>query len=47
MGRKECHTANFTLEQCRAAWRALSGVAYPEIREWHKSVTEPELEQAA
>lgn len=22
------------LEQCRAAWRALAGVTYPDIREW-------------
>lgn len=32
--RDETHTGLFDLEQCRAAWRALSGVAYPEIREW-------------
>lgn len=29
-----CHTAMFTLEQCREAWRALSGVTYPDVRRW-------------
>ena len=34
--REACHTAMFTLEQCREAWAALRGVTYPEIREWAK-----------
>jgi hypothetical protein len=34
--RESCHTAMFTIEQCRAAWEALTGVTYPEIREWAK-----------
>ncbi|SFG65692.1 zinc-finger-containing protein [Methylobacterium gossipiicola] len=29
-----CHTAMFTLEQCREAWVALKGVTYPEVRRW-------------
>lgn len=33
----QTHTALFDLEQCRAAWRALSGVTYPEIRTWAKA----------
>ena len=33
---EDCHTGMFTLEQCRAAWRALDGVTYPEIQEWAK-----------
>jgi hypothetical protein len=32
--RKACHTGMFDLEQCRAAWRALRGVTYQQIREW-------------
>lgn len=42
IARGQCHTAKFDLETCRAAWRALSGVTYSEIRDWHKAVTEPE-----
>lgn len=34
--RETCHTAMFTLEQCREAWTALTDVAYPEVREWAK-----------
>ena len=34
--REECHTAMFSIEQCRAAWVALRGVTYGEIREWSK-----------
>lgn len=30
----EAHTAMFDLERCRAAWRALQGVTYPQIRAW-------------
>lgn len=32
---KECHTGLFTLEQCRAAWRALRGVTMAEIIKWN------------
>ena len=27
----------FDLEQCRLAWRALGGVDYAQVRDWHKS----------
>lgn len=37
LDRKDTHTANFTLEQCRDAWQALQGVTYPEIRAWAKA----------
>lgn len=37
LDRKDTHTANFTLEHCRDAWRALQGVTYPEIRAWAKA----------
>ena len=33
----EAHLAMFDLEQCRLAWRALGGVDYATIRDWHKS----------
>lgn len=36
MTKEECHTGLFDLDQCRAAWRALQGVSYAEIREWAK-----------
>ena len=39
--RETCHTAMFTLEQCREAWAALTGVAYPEVREWAKRGDRP------
>lgn len=32
---EDCHVGAFDLEQCRAAWRALAGVTYEEIRAWH------------
>lgn len=32
--RETCHTAMFNLVQCRAAWLALRGVQYPEVRRW-------------
>jgi zinc-finger-containing domain len=34
---ESCHTALFTLDQCREAWLILTGVAYTEIRLWSKS----------
>lgn len=33
----ETHLAIFDLDQCRAAWRALAGIDYATIRDWHKS----------
>jgi len=33
----ETHLAMLNLEQCRVAWRALTGVDYAVIRDWHKS----------
>lgn len=33
----ETHVAMFDVEQCRAAWVALRGVGYPEIRAWAKA----------
>ncbi len=44
--KEQTHTALFTLEQCRAAWRALRGVTFSEIREWAKA-RKTEKEQAA
>lgn len=37
MTKEECHTALFDIDQCRAAWRALQGISYAEIREWAKA----------
>lgn len=34
--RETCHTAIFTLEQCREPWTALKGISYSEIRDWAK-----------
>lgn len=34
--RKETHTAMFTLEQCREAWKALDGITYRTVRAWWK-----------
>ena len=34
--RDECHVAEFDLEMCRRAWRALQGVDYVMIRSWAK-----------
>jgi hypothetical protein len=33
--RKEAHTGLFTLEQCRAAWRALRGVTMDDVLAHH------------
>lgn len=30
----ETHTGMFSIEQCREAWRVLTGVSYPQIRAW-------------
>lgn len=30
----ETHTGMFSIEQCRQAWRVLTGVTYPQIRAW-------------
>ena len=32
----ECHTALFSIGQCREAWLILTNVKYPEIRQWAK-----------
>jgi hypothetical protein len=32
----ETHTGMFTIELCRAAWTALKGATYVEIRDWYK-----------
>ena len=37
LSRDECHTALFNIDQCRAAWVALSGVDYDRVRGWCKS----------
>ncbi|WP_293862302.1 zinc-finger-containing protein [uncultured Alsobacter sp.] len=34
---EECHIGHFDIEQCRAAWLALQGRTYAEIRAWAKS----------
>ena len=36
---KECHVGEFSIEQCREAWRLLSGTDYAAIREWAKQQT--------
>jgi hypothetical protein len=33
----QCHVGMFDLTTCRRAWTALTGVTYPEIREWWKA----------
>jgi hypothetical protein len=38
--RKNCHTGMFDLARCRAAWTALNGVTYPQIRDWDKAQKE-------
>lgn len=38
------HTGEATIEQCRAAWKALEGVTYQDIREWWKA-TKPAKEE--
>lgn len=39
--RDRCRLEFFDLETCRRAWRALTGVTYPEIREWaHEGAAE-------
>lgn len=43
----ETHTALFSLEQCRQAWRALRGVTYAQIREWAKARKAAEIEKDA
>lgn len=35
--KEQTHVAEFDLEQCRDAWRALRGRTYPEIRDWWKA----------
>jgi hypothetical protein len=32
----ETHTGMFTIEQCRAAWKALRRVSFLEIRDWYR-----------
>lgn len=39
--KEQTHVSLFDLEQCRAAWRALQGVTYPEIREWARAQPKP------
>lgn len=39
--KEQTHVSLFDLEQCRAAWRALQGVTYPEIREWAHAQPKP------
>ncbi|KAA2237813.1 hypothetical protein F0L46_08570 [Salinarimonas soli] len=43
----ECHTGMFDLERCRAAWRALRGVTYREIRVWAQEREAAERERRA
>lgn len=31
---EQCHIGMFDLDQCRAAWTALQGITYEEIRAW-------------
>lgn len=33
---EETHLGMFDIEKCRAAWRAMRGATYPQIREWAK-----------
>lgn len=46
ISRDDCHTALFTLEQCRQAWRVLAGVTYADVRAWAKE-TKTTVEEAA
>jgi hypothetical protein len=32
----DCHTGLFNIEQCRAAWRVLTGVTYSDVAAWAK-----------
>lgn len=41
--REECHVALFDIERCRAAWKALKGISYPEIRLWAKETAAPRI----
>lgn len=34
---EKAHVGMFDIEQCREAWRVLSGISYREIREWAHS----------
>jgi hypothetical protein len=36
MTRDECHIAVFDLEQCREAWRLITGLDYGAVRAWAK-----------
>lgn len=41
MSMDDCHIAMMTIEECRKAWRILSGgITYPEIRAWAKAQKE-------
>ncbi len=35
--RNECHTGQFDIDRCRAAWRALSGQTPESIRAWNEA----------
>ena len=40
-----CEVARFDLEQCRAAWKALRGVTFDDVRQWaqrHRRTRKPE-----
>ena len=47
ISRDECHTAQFDLDRCRAAWIALKGVQYIDIRAWGKEREAEERRKAA
>lgn len=44
---EEADVEAFTLEQCRAAWIALQGVRYPDVREWASRYRAPAKAGAA
>jgi hypothetical protein len=44
--KEQTHTGLFDIETCRAAWRVLAGVTYPEIRAWAKARKEAQGQAA-
>lgn len=42
ISRDETHVGMFSLERCRAAWRALKGVTFEDVEAHHQTTKEPE-----
>lgn len=45
--RAETHVSMFDLQRCRAAWRALQGVTYRDIRDWSHARRKPKAQPEA